>query len=338
MDNILKDSSQTVCSLKSQPNSIKTTTYTLNNYIPSISNSFKFRSILSLTSPSKSLPRLLCRNRSFNDANSSGSNLSVSETVVNRNQTGILFKKVETLFEKIKSSPTLDQATANLLSKMSSFSFPKHTKISPKLLELRPKQNAHSSLFFKDEQTYLKALNKTSYDFYDPFSDNKLILDLYNAPGYTRNLVDTVSTILSYMVDVVSITQNEKSTNKVSPSSTNDTISKVNKPVTILPNSKTQILSSISTKPSVIILNNTNINTNNHQNLNSAMSPGSMVSTSTTIGNDYNNKTKNPFITTVKNNSNYNIQQQQQPTQKDLQNKTIVKCKYVIFLYKIIYL
>ena len=49
-----------------------------------------------------------------------------------------------------------------------------------------------------------------SYDFYDPFTDKSLILDLYNKPNYTRDFVDIVCTVVNNMVNVVSIANNDK--------------------------------------------------------------------------------------------------------------------------------
>ena len=324
----------------------KTIPYTLSNTKPYTVNSNRYRPILPANSPAKYLPRLLCRNRSFNDANSTSSNSGStagdgnSGSGQNLNQTGIMFKRVEKLFEKIKSSPSLDQTTANLLSKMASFSYPKHTKISPKLLEFRPKENLDIASLYKDEQAYLKAEKKTSYDCYNPFSDKNLILDLYNKPNYTRDFVDTICTVVNNMVNVVSIANNQKvvsninnSGNTSNKSILNESLpSKPNKTVTILPKPNTQILNNILSKPSVIIINNSGAN-NNH-NFNSTISPGSIPATSSnaTIAtcNDFNKKIQNPFITAIKSNLNYN--QHQQP-QNDLQSKTIVKCNKNILLF-----
>ncbi len=136
-DNVLKELTKSPLYTKFPLTPAKTIPYTLSNTKPFTVNSNRYRPILPANSPAKYLPRLLCRNRSFNDANSTSSNNGStagdgnSGSGQNLNQTGIMFKRVEKLFEIIKSSPSLDQTTANLLSKMASFSYPKHTKISP---------------------------------------------------------------------------------------------------------------------------------------------------------------------------------------------------------------
>jgi hypothetical protein len=352
-DNVLKESTKSPLYIKFPLAPAKTIPYTLSNTKPFTVNSNRYRPILPANSPAKYLPRLLCRNRSFNDANSTSSNNGStaggngnSESGQNLNQTGIMFKRVEKLFEKIKSSPSLDQTTANLLSKMGSFSYPKHTKISPKLLEFRPKENLDLASLYNDEQAYFKAAKKTSYDCYNPFSDKNLILDLYNKPNYTRDFVDTICTVVNNMVNVISIANNQKVASNINNSGNNNNKlilnesfpSKPNKTVTILPKpsnmptSNTQMLNNILSKPSVIIINN-NGNNNNH-NFNSTISPGSIPATSSnatiTTGNDFNKKIQNPFITAIKSNLNYN--QNQQP-QNELQSKTIVKCNKNILLF-----
>ena len=350
-DNVLKDSSKLSSYIK-YPLVPAKTFHIPSNTKPFTINPNRYRPILPASSPSKYLPRLLCRNRSFNDANSAtnnkGSNLSGNssgntESGQSLNQTGIIFKKVDKLFEKIKSSPSLDQTTANLLSKMISFSSPKHTKISPKLLEFRPKSISNNTQLYKDEQAYFKSSKMTSYELYDPFSDKNLILDLYNKPNYTRDFVDTICTVVNNMVNVISIANNEKvvgkntNVNNSNNSSnknnikliSNEIFSKPHKTVTILPKpsnmsgSNNQVINSILSKPSVIIINNNNNNTNK-QSLNTTTSPGSI--TATNVVADFNKKIQNPFITAIKSNLNYNIQQSHQPPQSDLQSKTIVKC------------
>ena len=311
----------------------KTVPYAPTNTKPFTVIPNRYRPILPASSPSKNLPRLLCRNRSFNDASTTANTKGLSsggssESGQNLNQTGILFKKVEILFEKIKSSPTLDQTTANLLSKMISFSSPKHTKISQKLLEFRPKKLVNNSLLFKDEQNYFKNTKKMSYDFYDPYSDKSLILDLYNKQNYTRDFVDTVCTVVNNMVNVVSIANNDKIVNNNTKTISTESFSKPNKTITILPKpsnmatSNTQVLNNILSKPSVIIINNNN-NTNNNQNINTTISPGSIPTSSSKILADFNKKIQNPFIAAIKSNLNNNIQQQ--IPQSESHPKTIVK-------------
>jgi hypothetical protein len=332
-DNTSKDPTRNSAYIKYPLAPTKTTPYSSTNTKPFSLIPNKYRPILPASSPFKNLPRLLCRNRSFNDAgtaantkglNSGGSFNGSTESGQNLNQTGILFKKVEILFEKIKSSPTLDQTTANLLSKMISFSSPKHTKISQKLLEFRPKKLVNNSLNFKDEQSYFKNTKKMSYDFYDPFSDKSLILDLYNKPNYTRDFVDTVCTVVNNMVNVVSIANNDKVASNNTKMISTESLSKPNKTITILPKpsnmatSNTQVLNSILSKPSVIIINN-----NNNQNLNTTISPGSIPTSNSNILADFNKKVQNPFITAIKSSLNSNIQQQ--TSQSESHPKTIVK-------------
>ena len=246
------------------------------------------------------------------------------------NQTGILLKKVDSLFEKIRSSPTLDATTANLLSRIVVPQYPRHTKISPQLLDFRPMKNHFNvSSLFSDEQAFFRARNSSSYDLYDPFSDKKLILDLYNGKNNTRSLIDTVCTIVNNMVNVVSITHNEKNRERQQAILTPNGSQQVHKAplntgnslVSLNP-SRTQILNTILSKPSVIVLNNNN----NNNNQATASTVNSMPG-----GADFGKKFHNPFITTTvkNNNGSYSFQQQtSQPQQnKDFQYKTIVKCK-----------
>ena len=70
-DHILKDSSKTLHEslVKNSTSSARTDPNSVSH--PYTSNFIRYRSHLATNSPNKSLPRLLCRNRSFNDASTS---------------------------------------------------------------------------------------------------------------------------------------------------------------------------------------------------------------------------------------------------------------------------
>jgi hypothetical protein len=213
----------------------------------------------------KILPRILCTNRrkrrewNFNKVKT----LSIikpnsSNTVLNK--TGLMLKQVDSLFEKIKTSPTLDKTTATLLASI----LPKNDKskkqtqdcfesISPSLLGYRPARvkfspsNAliSSENLYDDEIKHLSALSQKTkqaeldYPFYQPFKDEKLITDLYKSQN-SRDLVDSVCHVVNDMINVVCV-YNKNKTTTANDAKSNAQTSQIQIPpaikkLTILPN------------------------------------------------------------------------------------------------------
>lgn len=121
----------------------------------------------------KVLPRLLCRKRTS------------STTSQSTNDLKNIFKSLDSLFESKKSQKTVQ-----------------YSEISKQLLDFRPsslKTEAQSRLF-DDEKEFLKQ--STEYTLYNPFKDEKLILETYREID-SRQIVDDVCDTLNDMIGVV---------------------------------------------------------------------------------------------------------------------------------------
>ena len=211
----------------------------------------------------KILPRILCTNRrkrrdgNFNKVKT----LSIQKQNSVLNKTGLMLKQVDSLFEKIKTSPTLDKTTASLLASI----LPKNDKskkkdcfesISPCLLGYRPARikfspsNAlmsNENLYDDEIKHFSEISQKTKqaeleYPFYQPFKDEKLITDLYKSQN-SRDLVDSVCHVVNDMINVVCVYNKNKTTTTttVNDAKSNAQTSQVQIPpaikkLTILPN------------------------------------------------------------------------------------------------------
>jgi len=150
----------------------------------------------------KSLPRLLCRGRN---------NINNNNQLIKRkpNQTSLIFKSVDNLFEKFKNSPN------------------KYDKLSYKLFEYRPsyigdlqKQHQPNDIgyIFADEIDYFKKNsllnNNNQYPFYDPFTDKSLILPMYKTYESVE-FVDSICNTINDMIKVVSLYNNNNNNEKM---------------------------------------------------------------------------------------------------------------------------
>ena len=149
----------------------------------------------------KSLPRLLCRNR--------------SNKQLEANKTAIVLKQFDSLFaSKLVAADKFDQISTSLVHC-------RPDRIPGSLMSCQI-----SGRFYRDEIEYCnrRGIVDAPYPFYNPFCDSELILGLYGA-HQSRSLVDQVGESVNELVNKVcsSIEQNNRL-----PPTANDSIEIIN--------------------------------------------------------------------------------------------------------------
>lgn len=156
----------------------------------------KFENLQLNTKPgSRPLPRLIIRKRTSKPI----------DQTQQTNKTGVLLKQVDTLFQQMKSNGTFPTIASKRVDTYDTIS---KSVLNMRLHSVNASQlvkRDHDDLLFRDEVTFFskhianKETSLIEYPFYNPFSDNDLVLGMYKEHG-SRTLVDTVCDMVNDMI------------------------------------------------------------------------------------------------------------------------------------------